>query len=124
MRVIDSSVWIEILADKPLADRLLAEIPAQQEIVMPSIIELELAKWIGREADTATLRKFLAFSSLCIPAPLDTNRALMAAEIHRDLKLATADAIVYAAAREFDAELLTCDRHFESLPHVIYIPNK
>ncbi len=124
MRVIDSSVWIEILADGSSAVRLLAEIPAPQEIVMPSIIELELAKWIAREADTATLRKFLAFSSQCIAAPLDTNRALMAADVHRDLKLATADAIVYAAALEFNAELVTCDRHFESLPHVIYIPNK
>lgn len=124
MRVIDSSVWIEILADGPSADRLLAEIPAPQEIVMPSIIELELAKWIAREADTATLRKLLAFSSQCIAAPLDTNRALMAADVHRDLKLATADAIVYAAALEFDAELVTYDRHFENLPHVIYIPNK
>ncbi len=124
MRVVDSSVWIEILADGPCADRLLAEIPAPQEIVMPSSIELELAKWIGREADTATLRKFLAFSSQCIPAPLDSNRALMAAGVHRDVKLATADAIVYAAALEFDAELVTCDRHFVSLPRVIYIPNK
>jgi predicted nucleic acid-binding protein len=124
MRVIDSSVWIEILADGPRTEHLLGEIPAPVEIIMPSIIELELAKWIAREADTATLRKFLAFSSQCIAAPLDTNRALMAAEVHRDVKLATADAIVYAAALEFDAELITCDRHFEGLPHVIYIPNK
>lgn len=124
MRVIDSSVWIEILADGPRTEHLLGEIPAPVEIIMPSIIELELAKWIAREADTATLRKFLAFSSQCIAAPLDTNRALMAADVHRDLKLATADAIVYAAALEFDAELITCDRHFESLPRVIYIPNK
>ncbi|MCD2173302.1 type II toxin-antitoxin system VapC family toxin [Rhizobium sp. C4] len=124
MRVIDSSVWIEILADGPCAGRLLEDVPAPQEIAMPSIIELELAKWIAREADSATLRKFLAFSSQCISAPLDTKRALMAAEVHRDLKLATADAIVYAAALEFEAELVTCDRHFESLPQVLYIPNK
>ncbi|MCD2176722.1 type II toxin-antitoxin system VapC family toxin [Rhizobium sp. C1] len=102
----------------------MAELPAVNDIVMPTMIELELAKWIEREADTATLRKFLAFSSQCISAPLDTNRALMAARVHRDFKLATADAIVYAAALEFEAELVTCDRHFEGLPHVIYIPNK
>jgi predicted nucleic acid-binding protein len=39
-------------------------------------------------------------------------------------KLATADAIVYATARLRDAELLTCDRHFEALPDVIYLPKK
>ena len=124
MRVIDSSVWIEILADGPRAEVLLAELPATNDIVMPTMVELELAKWIDCEADTATLRKFLAFSTQCISAPLDTNRALMAARVHRDFKLATADAIVYAAALEFEAELVTCHRHFEGLPHVIYIQNK
>ncbi|WP_287468514.1 hypothetical protein [Hydrogenophaga sp.] len=33
--------------------------------------------------------------------------------------LATADAIVYASAVQRGAELLTCDAHFEGLPHVI-----
>lgn len=33
-------------------------------------------------------------------------------------KLATADAIVYATARNQGAELLTCDAHFKGLPDV------
>jgi hypothetical protein len=37
-------------------------------------------------------------------------------------KLATADAIIHATARMFDADLLTCDRHFEGLPRVRYVP--
>lgn len=53
-------------------------------------------------------------------APLDTRIALHAADLHRQYKLATADAVVYATAREFDAELLTCDAHFENLPGVIF----
>jgi len=36
-------------------------------------------------------------------------------------KLATADAIIYASALEHGAKLLTCDAHFEGLPHVHYI---
>ncbi len=42
---------------------------------------------------------------------------------HRTLCLiivATADAIIYATAQESNAELLTCDAHFEGLPGVIY----
>ncbi|PPQ26313.1 PIN domain-containing protein [Rhodopila globiformis] len=34
----------------------------------------------------------------------------------------TADAIVYATARAYEADLLTCDRHFENLPGVWYRP--
>lgn len=36
-------------------------------------------------------------------------------------ELATADAVVYATALEYDADLLTCDAHFEGLPGVVLI---
>ena len=125
MRVIDSSVWVEILADGPVADRLLVEIPENPaEIVVPSIIVLEVVKWIEREADTTVRHRFLAFASQCVDAPLDTGRALAASRAHRTHGLATADAIVYATAMEFGAELVTCDGHFQSLDKVIHIPNK
>jgi predicted nucleic acid-binding protein len=39
--------------------------------------------------------------------------------MHRKYKLATADAIVYATAIEYGADLLTCDAHFEKLPGVL-----
>ncbi|TIP24610.1 MAG: type II toxin-antitoxin system VapC family toxin, partial [Mesorhizobium sp.] len=35
--------------------------------------------------------------------------------------LATADAIIFATARAHDATILTCDKHFESLPVVTLI---
>ncbi len=46
-----------------------------------------------------------------------------AADLHAlpNIKLATADAVVYATAREFGADLLTCDAHFEKLPNVIVV---
>lgn len=47
--------------------------------------------------------------------------ALRAADLHRQYKLATADTVVYATAREFGAELLTCDAHFENLPGVVLV---
>ncbi len=47
--------------------------------------------------------------------------ALLVADLHRQHKLATADAIVYATALEHDADLLTCDAHFEKLPQVKYL---
>jgi len=54
-------------------------------------------------------------------APLDTRIALLAADLHRQYKLATADAVVYATAREFGADLLTCDAHFGKLPGVVIV---
>jgi predicted nucleic acid-binding protein len=54
-----------------------------------------------------------------VVAPLDTRIALHAADLHRQYKLATADAVVYATAIEYGADLLTCDAHFEKLPGVL-----
>lgn len=50
--------------------------------------------------------------------PLDTAIALLAADLHREHKLGTAAAIVYATARHQGAELLTCDAYFKELPDV------
>jgi len=36
--------------------------------------------------------------------------------------LATADAIVYATALAHGADLLTCDRHFDGLRDVRFVP--
>ena len=63
----------------------------------------------------------IAYTQKCIVAPLDTRIALRAADLHRQYKLATADAIVYATAQAFDAELLTCGAHFEKLPGVVFV---
>jgi predicted nucleic acid-binding protein len=47
--------------------------------------------------------------------------ALLAAELRREHKLATADAIVYATARQCGARLLTCDAHFNDLVDVDFL---
>jgi predicted nucleic acid-binding protein len=46
----------------------------------------------------------------------------MGARLAREHKLATADAIIYATARLMDADLLTCDAHFDGLEGVVYLP--
>ena len=63
----------------------------------------------------------IAFTQMCVVAPLDTKIALAAAELCRKHRLATADAIVYATAHEHGADLLTCDTHFDGLAGVTFI---
>ncbi|MNU08414.1 hypothetical protein D3C72_2544420 [compost metagenome] len=60
----------------------------------------------------------------CTVAPLDSRTAFLAAEIARTHQLAMADAMVYATATANDADLLTCDRHFEHLPRVMFCPKR
>ncbi|TCO75380.1 PIN domain-containing protein [Chromatocurvus halotolerans] len=46
------------------------------------------------------------------------------ADLSLSHKLAFADAVIYASARKYDAELVTSDNHFEGLPGVSYFQKK
>ena len=118
-RVVDTSSWIEWLTASALGKRLGKEIPAKLNCIIPTIVQLELAKWLTREVGEDEADRVIAYTLKCIVVPLDTTIALLAAEQHRLHKLATADAIVYATALLRGVDLLTCDAHFEGLPHVV-----
>ena len=121
-RVVDTSVWIEWIAGNWRSDVLAKEMPAREETIVPTIVQLELVKWARREAGTGVAERILGFTMLCQIVPLDTKIAVSAAEFSRSHKLPTADAIVYATAIDADADLLTCDAHFKGLDSVVYLP--
>jgi len=52
---------------------------------------------------------------------LSEERALEAADVALERRLAMADAIVYATARRVGATLVTADADFEDLPNVVLI---
>lgn len=118
LRVVDTSVWIEWLIGSDLGKKLGKVFPAQAQCIVPTIVQLELSKWVVREVGEDQADQVLAYTQKCLVVPLDTRIALLAAELHREYKLATADAIIYATAHQHAADLLTCDAHFEGLPKV------
>ncbi|MGH8162305.1 MAG: type II toxin-antitoxin system VapC family toxin [Gammaproteobacteria bacterium] len=120
MRVVDTSAWIEWFLDSALGKSLGKEFPDKTECVVPTLVQLELSKWLTRELDEDHADEVIAFTQKCVVVPMDTRIALLAADCCRQYKLATADAIVYATAHAQHADLLTCDEHFEKLPDVMY----
>ena len=118
LRVVDTSAWIEWLTGSALGKKLGKQFPDKSQYIAPTIVQLELAKWLMREAGEEQADQMMAYTQKCIVVPLDTRLALLAADLHRAHRLATADAIVYATARQQGAELLTCDAHFDGLPDV------
>ena len=118
-RVVDTSAWIEWLMASVLGKRLGKEIPEKSRCLVPTIVQLELAKWLTREVGEEEADQVIAYTQKCLVVPLDTRLALLAAELHRTHRLATADAVVYATARDAEVDLLTCDAHFEGLPGVL-----
>jgi uncharacterized protein len=121
MRLVDTSAWVEWLIGSPLGTMLASELPDRAQWLVPTIVQLELSKWLAREVGDEKADQVIAFTETCVVADLDTATALLAAELCTRHKLATADAIVYATARVHGADLLTCDRHFENLPGVSFM---
>ena len=120
-RVVDTSAWIEWLIGSPLKAQLSELMPNQANCIVPTIVQLELAKWLMREKGETEADLMIAYTQKCVVTSLDTTIALSGANLHQQYKLATADAIVYATALHLQADLLTCDAHFKDLPHVIYL---
>lgn len=121
MRLIDTSAWIEWLRSSPVGVAVEPLLPERDAWLVPTIVQLELAKWGFREMDEDRTEKIIAFSQKCVVVPLDTNLALSAVTMSRTLNLPMADAIVYATALAYGAEVITCDAHFDGLEGVTYL---
>ena len=121
MRLVDTSAWIEWLMETPTGKLIEPLVPERSDWLVPTIVQLELAKWLTRELGEDRCDQVLAFSQMCVVVPLDTQNALAAAELCARHGLATADAVIYATALAHGAEVLTCDAHFEGLEGVRYL---
>ena len=121
MILVDTSAWIEWLTGSATGEKLAASLPDQSDWLVPTMVQLELSKWLTREASEDKADQVIAFTQICQIVALDTEIALAAAEACREHKLATADAVIFATARARGAKVLTCDAHFRGLPDVILV---
>jgi len=121
MVLVDTSAWIEWLIASATGAEVAEKLPEQADWLVPTMVQLELAKWLTREVDEDKADQVIAFTQVCNVVPLDTEIALAAAEACRAHKLATADAVILATARTQGATVLTCDKHFEGLPDITLI---
>lgn len=120
MYLVDTCGWIEWMTDTPLSQKYSRYLNAPDSLIVPTLVQHELYKWLCREIDQPTALSAIAATQTAIIVPLDTSIALIAADISQEFKLATADAIIYASARQHHATLVTSDAHFAELPQVKY----
>lgn len=121
MVLVDTCGWIEWMTDSAMAESYAPHLTAET-LLVPTLVQHELYKWLCREIDSNTALEAVAATQLARVVPLDTSLALLAADFAREHKLATADAIIYATARQYHATLVTSDAHFAKLPNVQYYP--
>lgn len=118
--VIDSSGWLEYLADAPNADFFAPAIEDPEHLVVPVLSILEVFKWVLRERGEDAALQAAALMQQGQVIDLDVALAIRAAKVGLELKLPLADSVMLATAYAHEAVLWTQDSDFEGLPGVQY----
>ena len=116
--VVDSSGWIELFTNGPLADQFMAVLDAEAALVVPAISILEVFKWVLREHSEAQAIQAAAVMQRGLVVDLDSRLAIAAAQLSHTLRLPMADSIILATARSHQARLYTMDSDFQGLNDV------
>src|SRR5690348_1307950 len=105
-KLVDTCGWIEWLTNDKLASTFEPFLTKTTELIVPTLIQFELYKWVCREKNATLALEIIGITERTHVIPLDTNLALYATDISKEHHLAMADAVVYATARKHNALLI------------------
>lgn len=122
--VVDSSAWLEYLANGPNAGEFAAAIETVRALVVPTIVISEIVRRLDAQGRRAIIPDVLAQMRQATIVPLDDQLAIDAATLGRRQGLALADSIVYATTQAVGGTLWTQDEDFNALPKVEFRAHK
>ncbi len=120
--VVDSSAWLEYLADGPNADFFASAVERVDRLVVPVISIYEVYKRVYQQRDENDALRSVALMQQGAVVELDAALSLEAAIISITRRLPMADSIILATALRAKATLWTQDRDFEGMDGVNYKP--
>lgn len=121
MKVVDSSVWLEVATEGALAERCVAHLEDLAQVITPTLVMFEVYRVLRRrdcERSAMTVVGEMEFTRIVLA---DSIVAIAAADLSLNHELAAVDAIIYATARLHGCELVTADADFRDLPGVTLI---
>jgi len=124
VNVVDSSGWLEYLADGPSADFFAKSIITTADLVVPTLSLYEVFKRVLQQRDEDDALQAVALMQQGTIVELSAPLALSAARISLNDKIPMADSIMLATARAYGATLWSQDSHFENIAGVRYIAKK
>jgi predicted nucleic acid-binding protein len=124
MNVVDSSGWLEYLADGLNADFFAKSILATAALLVPTLSLYEVFKRVLQQRGENDALQAAALMQQGTIVELSASLALSAARISLDEKIPMADSIMLATARAHGATLWSQDSDFENIPDVRYIAKK
>jgi len=124
MNVVDSSGWLEYLANSSNAPFFAPAIQDEQRLLVPTICLYEVFKRLYQQLGKVAALEGVSRLYRGEIMELDDEIALLAAQLSLAHHLPLADSIILASARSQDATLWTQDEHFKDLPGVQYIEKR
>jgi predicted nucleic acid-binding protein len=120
---VDSYGWIERFTDGPKADLYDAVIEkaAPSEIVTSAMVLYEVYRKIKQAVNEQSALEAVAAIGQTLVVPVDQSISLEAADYSLMFGLHMADAVVYATARHYGAELYTSDEDLKGVKGVVFI---
>jgi predicted nucleic acid-binding protein len=118
VNLVDSSAWLEYFADGPNASFFAAAIEKTQELIVPTIVVLEVYKRILQQRSARTALEAVAVLRQGRTIDLTAALAIAAATLSHSAKLPMADSIILATARAESAVIWTQDADFRDTPGV------
>ncbi len=122
MNVVDSSAWLEFLADSERADLYEEPILDTRRLLVPVICLYEVFRVMARQRSEAEALEAVAAMQQGTVIDLSAELALRAAQLSLEFSLPMADATILATTYSEQAELWTQDSDFEGLRDVRYFP--
>lgn len=122
MNVVDSSGWLEYLADGPNAGFFAPAIERTADLVVPTLSIYEVFKRVLQQRDESQALQAAALMHQGQLADLTAPLAIAAARLSREARLPMADSIMLATARSRGATLWTQDADFDGVPGVRFVP--
>jgi predicted nucleic acid-binding protein len=121
MNVVDSSGWLEYLADGPNAGFFAKAIEATADLVVPTISLYEVFKRVLQQRGEGDALQAVALMHQGRVVGLSAELALAAAQLSVQLGMPMADSVMLATARAGEATLWTQDADFDGVPGVKYV---
>ena len=122
MNVVDSSAWLEYLANAPGADHFAAALEDTENLIVPTICIYEVFKAVLQQRGEDAALETVALMKQGTTINLTDDLALQAAKISHEYKIPMADSIILATARAHEAILWTQDQDLKDMEKVKYFP--
>ncbi|MEW6195450.1 MAG: type II toxin-antitoxin system VapC family toxin [Bacteroidota bacterium] len=120
MNLIDSSGWLEYLADGKNSKYFAPIIEKTEELIVSVINIYEIYKKVLTEKDENTAIQVVGLMQQAKVVDVTSAISIQASKFSHEFKIPMADSIIYATAKMNDAVVWTQDSDFKNLDGVKY----